>query len=604
MGPGLFAAECAGLRSSVPSTNLSPPDASNSGGGFDGYLEDARRSWETAREQRSEPWDRRDDQPVDDDIESGSPEQPDKEAVDGGEAARPEGDKAADGTVVASAVVPVVVPVAEASTEPLIEQVAVSTVREEGVSEFVEAGRGEPVGQREQQSALPGSSANATEAAVRPVMVGGVIGGEAALESSENAVLPRQSVRGEGDSRPAAQPAARSALGEAASKATDQQPSTSGQTDGDEPAPAERRLSADVRRQSDAARQRDNSEAPAKTPDRVALKADGRGEEGGLPRDSETLHELKVRKHVEGRLLGAAGDRGTNGPHGESAGVEKDRGQRTGRVAGPPSYIETVAELKAATVRTVSGSETAASLGRFLVVGADGAASTGSESGGTFRVVGAPTQVGSGGSPHGPASPVVSSAVNTAMGETPLSEAAGPDGIASAARVLSASGGGGRFQVAMQLDPPELGQMRLHIQMHQQAMTLHVDVESQAVSKLIESRLSMLRDALAVHGIRIDRTDVVVRSPNSAETGAYQEQGGQGGHDGGADEDRLSGEHSDAWGSDGERMERGDHRSEAGGDSTGETAVEQGTDVTDDPTSMHDSKGNRATTELSLDLVA
>jgi flagellar hook-length control protein FliK len=80
----------------------------------------------------------------------------------------------------------------------------------------------------------------------------------------------------------------------------------------------------------------------------------------------------------------------------------------------------------------------------------------------------------------------------------------------AAAKVFSASNNGGRQQVTLQLDPPELGQLRLQIRMHQDAMTLRVDANSQAVAKLIESRLPELRDALASHGIRVERSEVVV----------------------------------------------------------------------------------------------
>lgn len=89
------------------------------------------------------------------------------------------------------------------------------------------------------------------------------------------------------------------------------------------------------------------------------------------------------------------------------------------------------------------------------------------------------------------------------------------DPIGAAAKILSSSQREGNHRVTLQLDPPALGQIRLDIRMEQNDMTLRVAADSAAVGKMIESRLSDLRDALATHGIRIDRSDVVVRSHGS-----------------------------------------------------------------------------------------
>ncbi|MBX3394087.1 MAG: flagellar hook-length control protein FliK [Phycisphaerae bacterium] len=91
------------------------------------------------------------------------------------------------------------------------------------------------------------------------------------------------------------------------------------------------------------------------------------------------------------------------------------------------------------------------------------------------------------------------------------------DPIEALSRTLSTSGGAGRYQATMRLDPPELGQVTVRLRMDQQAMTLQVQTEDASVSRLVESRLSELRDALSAHGIRIERSEVVTRAPETGD---------------------------------------------------------------------------------------
>lgn len=132
--------------------------------------------------------------------------------------------------------------------------------------------------------------------------------------------------------------------------------------------------------------------------------------------------------------------------------------------------------------------------------------------------------------------------VGRTLGDLLTAGLTGPDGPASAARVLGASATGpGRFQMTVQLEPPELGQVQLRIQMQQQVVSLHIDVENNTVARLIQSRMSELHDALAAQGVRVDRTDVVVRSPASGDAGFNQQPGDQGGDPGRAANDAASG---------------------------------------------------------------
>jgi len=132
------------------------------------------------------------------------------------------------------------------------------------------------------------------------------------------------------------------------------------------------------------------------------------------------------------------------------------------------------------------------------------------------------------------------------LGEAIAAEIAGPDGPAEAARVVAASSGGNRFQLTMRLEPPELGALRLQLQMQGAVLNLRVEAETGQVARLIESRLAHLRETLAAHGIQIERTDIVVRSSGSQEA-AWQQQGGDRGEGGrgesaGASAEQLAGD--------------------------------------------------------------
>jgi flagellar hook-length control protein FliK len=93
--------------------------------------------------------------------------------------------------------------------------------------------------------------------------------------------------------------------------------------------------------------------------------------------------------------------------------------------------------------------------------------------------------------------------------------------IDHAARILSTSLRGGRHSAVLTLDPPELGRLRLDVHMHKDVMTLRATAETQAVARLIESRITELRDALAQHGIHIDRSQVTVRAAPAADLGGH-----------------------------------------------------------------------------------
>lgn len=158
------------------------------------------------------------------------------------------------------------------------------------------------------------------------------------------------------------------------------------------------------------------------------------------------------------------------------------------------------------------------------------------------------------------------------VAELLLAQQPASGGVDAAVRLLGGASGSGKQEVTLQLDPPELGRMRLEVRMEEQTMSLRVDVQSRAVAKLVETRLPELRDALSAHGISIDKSQVIIRTADAqsgslgreSDSNANQQPGGhhggtegffsegQAGRDGGAGQTwrdgwTSSGSSEDAW---------------------------------------------------------
>ena len=185
-------------------------------------------------------------------------------------------------------------------------------------------------------------------------------------------------------------------------------------------------------------------------------------------------------------------------------------------------------ETKSISVRTGEGDSAAANVGRFLVQSdastvSTGAASPSSAAPATHNMI-APSAP-SAAAPHvrTPAGPAPAAAPTTTLADILSPPTDGMNRIEQAVSVLAASrtDGADRHQATLQLDPPELGQLRIDIRLHDQGMVMRVDAQNAATAKLIESRLPELRDALAIHGIRVDQSEVVVRSPESGNAGDH-----------------------------------------------------------------------------------
>ncbi len=272
----------------------------------------------------------------------------------------------------------------------------------------------------------------------------------------------------------------------------------------------------------------------------------------------------------------------------------------SGRLEVQGGLVEKGGQPALVAIGTAVGDNVAASVAKFML-------SPASQDGGTALHAGVPSGVAvvqPGPSGDAVSSAGISSPVVEAVSSGGISSTFGVDDTADlsgVARVLSATSGAGRHQVTLRLEPPELGQLRLQIRMQHQAMTLQVNAESQAVARLIESRLSDLREALAAHGIRMGRADVVVRTPASAEaSGQHQnsQQGGWAEHGRGMDEEHGGWAANDRWRADSE--ERQSSRQTAH-DGEAEAEVNAGAVLAEEARA---GVQQTPTTELSLDLIA
>jgi flagellar hook-length control protein FliK len=74
--------------------------------------------------------------------------------------------------------------------------------------------------------------------------------------------------------------------------------------------------------------------------------------------------------------------------------------------------------------------------------------------------------------------------------------------------------------VRLRLNPPELGSLKVEIRLQSGALTAHLEAETPQARSLLVDNLSMLRERLAEHGVRIEQFDVDLADRHSG--GSYQ----------------------------------------------------------------------------------
>jgi flagellar hook-length control protein FliK len=89
----------------------------------------------------------------------------------------------------------------------------------------------------------------------------------------------------------------------------------------------------------------------------------------------------------------------------------------------------------------------------------------------------------------------------------------GPEGAQDLARVVRANMGARHSSMTLRLDPPELGAVRVDVRMHDAAMTVRFQAQTEAGCDALQGRLRELAGALEGQGIRLDRVEVEYRPP-------------------------------------------------------------------------------------------
>lgn len=118
--------------------------------------------------------------------------------------------------------------------------------------------------------------------------------------------------------------------------------------------------------------------------------------------------------------------------------------------------------------------------------------------------------------------------------------------VTELSRVIRSHAAPGQSSMLLRLDPPELGQLRVHVMMQDDLLTVRFETQTQAAGDAIHGRLTELRAALEGHGVQVGTVDIDVRPPapsdpqqdRSARQDAQQDGpaawfGGTGDHGGG-----------------------------------------------------------------------
>jgi hypothetical protein len=88
-------------------------------------------------------------------------------------------------------------------------------------------------------------------------------------------------------------------------------------------------------------------------------------------------------------------------------------------------------------------------------------------------------------------------------------------------RIIAQRIGGERSHTVMRLDPPELGSLRLQMDLRGEALTLRIDTSTHVAHRLLTDDAEQLRQGLEAAGIRLERIDIrpPAPGPETAEQG-------------------------------------------------------------------------------------
>ena len=70
--------------------------------------------------------------------------------------------------------------------------------------------------------------------------------------------------------------------------------------------------------------------------------------------------------------------------------------------------------------------------------------------------------------------------------------------------------------ITIRLNPPELGTMRIQVQIEGSAVRAQFDVSTEAVRTLLQQQISQLKESLQQHGLNVDQLQVQTTSSSNS----------------------------------------------------------------------------------------
>jgi flagellar hook-length control protein FliK len=83
--------------------------------------------------------------------------------------------------------------------------------------------------------------------------------------------------------------------------------------------------------------------------------------------------------------------------------------------------------------------------------------------------------------------------------------------------------GARQSQVHLQLEPPDLGQVRIDVRMNGKTLQVYVQTETEQAHQLLNSRAAELRNTLQAQGLNVERLHIELRSPGQSSS-PHQQQ--------------------------------------------------------------------------------
>ena len=119
------------------------------------------------------------------------------------------------------------------------------------------------------------------------------------------------------------------------------------------------------------------------------------------------------------------------------------------------------------------------------------------------------------------------------------------------ARVIRASLGRGGSRVTLQLEPEDLGPLRIQMQLRGGNLTAHFETQTEAARSWVQQNLGQLHDALSANGVRLVDATVEHRGadgqPLGGQAGQSGHQGNLPGDNGGGRQGASSRQHLGGW---------------------------------------------------------